>query len=222
MAVMITLTASDGTEFAAWRAEPEGSPRGGLVILQEIFGLNQHIREVTEKFAAAGWLAVAPALFDRAEKGVELAYDGDGVAKGRELKTATDEKALLDVSAALDSLAGSGRLGVVGYCWGGSLAWRAAAEIKGLAACVAYYGGDLPGLKALQPHCPVMAHFGAEDSAIPLDGVEAFKAAQPDLPVHIWPAGHGFNCDHRASFHAQSAAEAGQLTEAFLSQHMAD
>lgn len=221
MAEMIVLKAEDGQELGGWLARPVGQPRGGLIILQEIFGVNQHIRETTERFADAGWLAIAPALFDRAEAGVELGYDQDGMTAGRALKTACDETAILDVAAAAKAVAEAGKIGVVGYCWGGSLAWRAAAELDGLSAAVSYYGGDLPALRDLKPGCPVLAHFGAEDHAIALDGVEAFKAAQPDLPVHIWPAGHGFNCDHRSSYDASSAEEAGKITAAFLEQHLA-
>ncbi len=217
----LTLKASDGHEFSAWRAEPAAAARGGLVVIQEIFGVNSHIRSVVDGFAADGYTAVAPALFDRVERGVELGYDTDGIAAGRGIRgqIAWDD-ALADITAAVAALPGM-KVGVVGYCWGGSLAWLAATRIAGVAAAVGYYGGQINDFRDEAPRCPVMLHFGTEDASIPMEAVEAVKAAQPDVPVHIYAgAGHGFNCDQRGSYHAEAAATARERTLAFLSENV--
>jgi len=219
MGKTIRLTASDGHEFGAYRAEPSGAPRGGIVVIQEIFGVNAHIRSVADGFAADGYAAVAPALFDRAERDVELAYDPDGIAAGRALRGKLDwDGPLRDIGAAVDSLSGS-KVAVVGYCWGGSLAWLSATRIDGLAAAVCYYGGQIKDFKDETPRSPVLMHFGSADQGIPLDDVEAIRAAHPDLPIHVYEgAGHGFNCDMRASYDPDAAATARQRTMAFLAE----
>jgi carboxymethylenebutenolidase len=211
------LTASDGHELAAYVAEPEGEPRGGIVVIQEIFGVNSHIRAVADGFAADGYKAIAPALFDRIEPGVELGYDPDSVAQGRELKGRMDwDSPLLDIRAAIDALSGL-KTGVAGYCWGGSLAWLAAARLDGIAAAVCYYGGQINDFRDKSAKCPVLMHFGGKDGSIPMDAVEAIRAAQPDIPIHVYEgAGHGFNCDHRASYDAGASATARQRTVEFL------
>jgi len=216
MGEMITLTAEDGFVLDAYQAAPEGTPKGAIVVVQEIFGVNSHIRGDTDKFAQAGYLAIAPAVFDRLEKGIELDYDEAGVARGRELMGQMDfDTALMDVRAAADAVAGAGKVGLVGYCWGGSVAWLAATRL-GLPS-VGYYGGGIPGFADEQPKAPVMLHFGALDAGIPLDGVEQVKAKHPDVPVHIYDdAGHGFNCDARGSYHEPSAKIAlGRTLEFF-------
>ena len=189
--------------------------------MQEIFGVNRHIRAVTEGFAGDGYLAIAPALFDRRERDLELGYEAEDVARGRELKAATSwEEAAQDVAAAITAVAEAGQVGVVGYCWGGSLAWAAATRIDGVACSVSYYGGNVPDMADEQPNCPVLLHFGETDHSIPMDRVEAFRAAQPNLPVHIYPAGHGFNCEQRGSYHAESAATARERSLAFLRENL--
>lgn len=213
--------AADGHELSIYRADPATAPRGAVVIVQEIFGVNGHIRAVCDDYAGEGYLAVAPALFDRVERGVELGYQPDDVARGRALREHVSlEQALADVEAAAKEVAGTGRIGVVGYCWGGTVAWVAATRSRTFAAAVGYYGGGAPGLAQEQPHCPVQLHFGEHDQAIPLDGVERLKAAHPELPVYIYPAGHGFNCDQRAAYHAESARLARERTLAFLRDHV--
>lgn len=221
MVETITLTASDGHELSAYRADPAGEARGGLVIVQEIFGVNSHIRSVADGFAADGYIAVAPALFDRIERGLEFGYDPDSIARGRELKGRTDwDDAVKDIAAAVAALSGM-KVGVVGYCWGGSLAWLAATRIAGLSAAVGYYGGQINDFKDETPQCPVMLHFGTEDASIPMEAVEAIKAAQPDIPVHIYEgAGHGFNCDQRGSYDAEASATARERTLAFLRENI--
>lgn len=220
MGEFVTLTASGGHELAAWRSEPEGTPRAGLVVVQEIFGVNSHIRAVADGFAADGYLVLAPALFDRVEPGIELGYDADDVQKGRDIraKIAHDD-AVKDMKAAVEALADESlKVGVVGYCWGGSLAWNAATRLERVAAAVGYYGGMIPDMADEQPKHPVMLHFGETDQSIPLEGVEKVRSAHPDVPIHIYPAGHGFNCDHRGSYHAESAALARERTLAFFAQ----
>ena len=214
-------TAADGHSLSMYRADPAGEPRGGLVIAQEIFGVNSHIRAVCDDYAAQGYVAVAPALFDRVERGIELGYQPDDITAGRSIREKVSlDQALADVEAAAREVAGEGRTGVVGYCWGGTVAWAAATRSPIFAAAVSYYGGGVPDLADEQPNCPVLLHFGEHDHAIPLDGVEKLKAAHPELPVHIYPAGHGFNCDQRASYHAESSRLAHERTVAFLRQHV--
>ncbi|MFP5397825.1 MAG: dienelactone hydrolase family protein [Gammaproteobacteria bacterium] len=221
MPASITLQAADGHRLSAHVAEPAGTPRGGLVVVQEIFGVNDHVRRVVEGYAADGYLTVAPALFDRVEPGVELGYDDAGVQRGRALKAASDaQRALLDLAAAVAHAARAGRVGMVGYCWGGLLTWLAAANVDGLAAAVPYYGGGIPDHAAIAPRCPVLAHFGARDALIPLAGVEALRRAQPGVDVQVYDAGHGFNCEQRASFDAAAAALARERTLAFLRRHV--
>ena len=221
MGTMIQLTASDGHHLAAYRAEPTGAPRGGVVVIQEIFGVNSHIRAVTDGFAADGYLAVAPAMFDRVERGIDIGYTADTVAQGRDLraKVALDD-AMRDVAAALEAASGQGKVGLVGYCWGGYVAWMGAARVGGLAAVVAYYGGGVIESSTEQPRCPVMLHFAERDSISPPDGIRAFRAAQPAAAVHVYAADHGFNCDQRGSHHKPSADLARERTVAFLREHV--
>ena len=217
----IELTVADGTTVSAWRAEPKGAPRGGLVVVQEIFGVNSHIRGVCEGYAAEGYVAIAPALFDRIEPRVDLGYLPDDVARGRELKAqASLDSALADVEAARAAVASAGKVGVVGYCWGGYVAWMSASRLAGFACAVPYYGGGMLEAAAERPRCPVLAHFGEMDPMIPVDGVRRFAAAHPESQVLIYPANHGFNCDQRASFDAPSAKLARERTLAFLRTHV--
>lgn len=216
----IQLIAADGHQFAAYLAKPSGAPKGGLVVCQEIFGVNGHIRGVVDRYAEAGYLAVAPALFDRAEREVELGYDADDVSAGRALRGEIDwEQALADVAVSLDAVAAGGKIGVVGYCWGGSVAWLAACRLP-LAAAVCYYGGQINDFRDEKPGCPAMLHFGEEDGQIPPEHVAAIRAARPEVEVFTYPAGHGFNCDQRGSYHAASAAQALERSHAFFGEHL--
>jgi carboxymethylenebutenolidase len=221
MGKSIDLTAADGFRLSAYRADPVGSRRGALVVAQEIFGVNNHIRSVCDGYAADGYVAIAPALFDRYERGVDVGYTPPDVARGRELKgRAKTDAALLDLAAAQAAVAGAGKVGVIGYCWGGYLAWIAAARTTGLACAVAYYGGGMTDAIAETPKCPVMTHFGERDSMIPLTGVKALAAAHPTVQVFLYPADHGFNCDQRGSFDAVAAKLARERTLAFLRQNI--
>jgi carboxymethylenebutenolidase len=217
----IELTAADGFRLAAYRADPAGAPRGALVVAQEIFGVNGHIRGVCDGFAADGYVAIAPALFDRIERGVDLGYAPEDIARGRDLKArATVDAALLDVAAARDAAAGIGNVGVVGYCWGGFVAWMAASRLDGFACAVPYYGGGVLEAAGEQPRCPVMAHFGEQDTMIPADGVRRLAERHAGAQVFLYAAGHGFNCDQRASYDAAAAKLARERTLAFLGRHV--
>ncbi len=221
----LELTAADGHRLAAYLARPASTPRGALIVAQEIFGVNSHIRAVADGFAVDGYLAIAPALFDRVERGVDIGYSPDDIQRGRALKEASKaDKAMLDIRCALQllqtRLGPRARIGVVGYCWGGLLSWLAACEIESLAASVPYYGGGIPDHAARIPRCPVLAHFGENDPLIPMTGVEALRRAHPGITVQVYPAGHGFNCDQRGSYDAASATLARQRTLAFLREHV--
>lgn len=217
----IKLKADDGFELAAWRAEPQGTPRGGIVVIQEIFGVNSHIRSVTDRFAAAGYLAIAPAVFDRVKPGVDLGYDQAGMASGMEIAGKLNrDLAMKDVAAAVEAAGAAGKVGVTGFCMGGTYAWLASANIRGLAAAVGYYGGGIVGLKNLKPLAPTMLHFGEQDGHIPVSGVREVEALHPDVPVYLYPAGHGFHCDERASYDAPSAALAWGRTLEFFGKHV--
>ena len=216
---MTQLQASDGHELGAYEVSPGGA-RSAVVIVQEIFGVNGHIRSVVDRYASYGYRAIAPALFDRVEAGVELDYDEPGIARGRELAGAIrGGAAMIDVAAAVDHVSDTGPVAVVGYCFGGSLAWLSASELP-VAAAVGYYGGQVREFVDRRPLAPTMLHFGELDHAIPLDDVRAVAAAHPAVPVHVYAgAAHGFNCDARPSFHPLSAAIAQGRTLEFLLEH---
>ena len=224
MGETVTLTAEDGAKFSAYVAKPAGKPRGGVVVIQEIFGVNHHIRAVTDRYAAEGYVAVAPALYDRVQGGYETGYTQEDVQSGMTTRAKTDPaKVLLDVKAAVAEAGKGGKVGVVGYCWGGLLTWRAAALVQGLSAAVPYYGGGTTTEQeiARHPNCPVMAHYAKEDHWIGLDTVETFAKAHPEVTVHLYDADHGFNCDHRGSYQKASADLARERTLAFLEEHLA-
>ena len=221
MGQAIELTAGDGFKLAAYRADPSAKPRGGLVVAQEIFGVNSHIRSVCDGYAADGYSVIAPALFDRYQRGVDIGYTPDDIAKGRDLKGRTQiDAALLDVAAARDALSVAGKVGIIGYCWGGYVAWMAASRLSGYACTIPYYGGGVLEAGAEKPKCPVMAHFGERDSMIPVDGVRKLAAAHPEAQVFVYAADHGFNCDQRGSYDAAAAKTARERSLAFLRQHV--
>ena len=229
MGQFVDLTSADGFVLPAWVARPEGAPRGAVVVLQEIFGVNSHIRAVTDRLAASGYLAVAPATFARVRAGVELGYEAQDMQDGMALKAAVEALpapgVMPDIQAAIDyAAAQSGcKVGVVGFCWGGLLTWRAACTLGGLAAAVPYYGGGMtsPAETARQPQVPVLAHFGERDHWIPVDSVQAFARAHPDVQVHLYEADHGFHCDQRGSYDEAAALTAWDRTLAFFGLHLA-
>jgi carboxymethylenebutenolidase len=215
----VQLTASDGHHLDAYRADPTTAAKGGIVVIQEIFGVNHHIRNVTDTFARAGYAAIAPALFDRVEKHVELGYTD--VPRGRALRAKIAlETALLDVRAAVAAVAPAGKVGIVGYCWGGYISWMASSLVDGLACAVVYYGGGFLDNANIEPRCPVLGHFGERDAMIPADGVRAFAASHPQHEIHLYAADHGFNCDERGSYDAAAATLAHERTLAFFADHL--
>ncbi len=216
MSEIVTLTAGDGATIPAFVARPAGTARGCIVVVQEIFGVNEHIRWVcTEQYARAGFLAVAPCFFDRFEKGVELGYNPDGVARGRALVDQLGMDApLRDIRAAAQQVGGALKAGVVGYCWGGSVAFLAATRL-GLPA-VGYYGGRTVPYVHERPQAPVMLHFGEKDAMIPSTAIDAIRAAAPQAEVFTYPAGHGFNRYGHPDWHEASATLALQRSVAFF------
>jgi len=218
----IMLTAEDGHKLAAYRAAPTGAPRGGLVVVQEIFGVNSHIKSVCDGFAADGYVALAPAIFDRVERDFAIGYKPEDIERGRGVRGKLSvEDAVKDVRAAVKALAAERlKVGVVGYCFGGTVAWLAATRIAGIACAVGYYGGGIADTAAETPRCPVLLHWGETDQSIPPEHHARVRAAHPDLPMHIYPAGHGFNCDQRGSYHEPSAKLARQRTLDFFAKHL--
>ena len=222
MGEWLQLTAGDGYGLSAYRADPEADkPRGAVIVVQEIFGVNSHVRSVCDGFAGDGYVAIAPALFDRYQRNFEIGYSPEEIAQGRELKAkAKTDVALSDVAAARDAVADVGRVGVVGYCWGGFIAWMSAARLTGLSCAVPYYGGGIPEAGNEQPKCPVMGHFGERDTAIPIAGVRQLAAAHPEAQIFIYDAEHGFNCDQRKSYNPAAAKLARERTLGFFRQHL--
>jgi carboxymethylenebutenolidase len=221
MGQMIELTSSDGFILAAYRAEPAGKPRGGLVVVQEIFGVNNHIKRVADGYAENGYLVLAPSFFDRVQTGVDLGYTQADIEAGRAITQALSwENTVRDARAAVDLVKSAGKAAVVGYCWGGTLARLSATRISGLACAICYYGGGIPNMYNETPQCPVMFHWGEKDHAIPMEAVRKIEAAHPSAISHTYAAGHGFNCDERASFEAASARQARERSLEFLRQHV--
>jgi carboxymethylenebutenolidase len=218
MGKVLELRAADGHPFSAYLAEPASQPRGGIVVIQEIFGVTRHIRAVADQYAAAGYLAIAPALFDRLEHDVDVPYTDIARAVGY-MQASSIDNALLDIAAAARHVAVAGKTGIVGFCWGGLLAFIAAARLN-VDAAVAYYGGGISQHLSEKPKVPVLFHFGAKDTHIPLSAVDQIKAAFPEGVYHIYPADHGFNCTDRASFEPRSAALAFERSIEFFRQNV--
>ena len=217
----IELKPEGAGPIRAWRADPVGRPRGAIVVIQEIFGVNAHIRAVTDRFAVDDYLAIAPAIFDHVEPGFDVGYDPESRARGQAVAGKMDrEQAQRDVAAAIAAAKEGGKVGIVGYCLGGTIAWVAAARQPDLSAAVCYYGGGIVALKDQKPRVPTMLHFGEKDEHIPVAGAREVAALHRDIPVHLYPAGHGFNCDQRASYDAPSAALAWTRTLEFFRTHL--
>jgi carboxymethylenebutenolidase len=222
MGKTIELAAADGYKLSAYRAEPQGKPKGALIVAMEIFGVNSHIRSIADGYAADGYLAIAPALFDRVERGYDTGYGPADRQTGIDIiqKKINLDDTMKDVAAALQSVASAGKAGIVGYCWGGRVSWLSAAKVGGLACAISYYGGGIPGLADLQPKCPVLFHWGETDQSLPLDQVKAFAAKHSGETHYFYPAGHGFNCDQRESYDAASAKLARTRSLEFLRKHV--
>lgn len=217
----IELKAADGHRFMTYRAEPSGRTVGAVVIAPEIFGVNPHIRSVADGFAADGFLTLAPALFDRAEQGYEAGYDETAIAAGRAIIDELDmDAALRDIDACIAAGVKAGKVGLVGYCWGGTIAWLAAARSAGLSCAVSYYGGGIASYQDEKPAVPLMLHFGEQDTHPSIDDARKIAANHPDAQSFFYPAGHGFNCDARSSFHADASRQARERTVTFLCEHL--
>jgi carboxymethylenebutenolidase len=219
----ITLTASDGFTLNAYTASPAGKPRAGVVVFGEVWGLNKWVRSVVDRWAAHGYLAVAPAMFDRVEFGYESEdYGPDGMAKmGEIFKTYSQETALLDMKAAVEAAAPAGKVGVTGYCFGGANTWRAAAQIDGITAASGYYGGGVPNYINLVPRVPTEMHFGDQDTGIPLEQVELLKEQHPTVDIYTYPAQHGFcNSDRTNRFDEAACTKASARTLNFFHKHL--
>ena len=221
MSKTIDITARDGHRLSAYVAEPKGATIGALVMLQEFFGVNAHIRAMANQYAEDGFYTIAPAIFDRVERGVELGYDPDGMQKGRELRAQLDlGEIMLDVQAAIDAVTPFGPVAALGYCWGGSLAYLAAARLSGVVCAVGYYGAQIAGHVNETPHAPVLLHFAEHDEYIPLADVEKIRAAHPEIEIHVYPdTEHGFSCNDRKFYEPKSAALARQRSLIYLNQH---
>lgn len=215
MGETIRMTMSDGKDIAVYKAEPQRERRGGLVLIQEIFGVTDHIRDMADDYAKDGYEVLAPSLFDREHPGFEAEYGGEGLAEGVRLAREAHPfvLSLADVQSCIDSLKDKGAVFVVGYCYGGSIAWLAATRMTGLAAASCYYGSQIPGAADEEPRVPVIGHFGRFDQGIPMDGVEKVIAkAWPNAQIYVYEAGHGFNSDRRKDFHQPSADLAKERT----------
>jgi carboxymethylenebutenolidase len=218
----VQLKANDGHALQAYVAQPSGKARGAIVVVQEIFGVNSHIRSVADGYAADGYLAVAPAMFDRAQPGYEAGYTQPEIAAGVEIMKKLDwAQAVADVAAAVEHGKSAGKVGLVGYCWGGAVVWAASARLSGIACAVAYYGGAIPSLANEKPRCPIMLHFGEKDQSIPLEKAKEVAAKHPEAATYYYPgAGHGFNCDQRGSYDAGAAKTARERTLEFFRKHV--
>jgi carboxymethylenebutenolidase len=213
---MIELKAADGHKLAAWRAEPKGKPRGALIVVQEIFGVNSHIRGVADGYAAT--LPTRAGALHRA--GLDIGYTQPRSKEGAFIPKMQWDTVMKDAAAALDNVKSAGNVGIVGYCWGGTVSWMSASRLAGLAAAVTYYGGGITANSGEKPKCPVMSHWGETDHAIPIDNVKKFLGEHPEVTSFVYPAGHGFNCDQRGSYHADSAKLARERSLEFLRKHI--
>jgi carboxymethylenebutenolidase len=219
----ITLTASDGFQLGAYRADPATAPKAAIVVIQEIFGVNHHIRAVCDRYASHGYVAIAPSIFDRIEPNFQSGYSPDEVAVARKFVANPDWAAmLLDTQAAIDAVKAVGPVGIVGFCLGGSLAYAAATKLSGLSVAIGYYGGAIVRFADDKPKVPTTLHFGEKDTGIPQTDVETIRGKRPDVEIFVYPgAQHGFSCDERASYDKASADIAGERSLAFFAKHLA-
>jgi carboxymethylenebutenolidase len=217
----IKLTASDQFQLGGYRADPATAPKAAVVVIQEIFGVNHHIRAVCDRLAADGYVAIAPAIFDRVEPNFQSGYSPDEVALARKFVANPDWPAMLrDTQAAIDAVKPVGPVGIIGFCLGGSIAYAAATKLSGLSAAIGYYGSVIVRFADDAPKVPTQLHFGEQDAGIPLSDVETIRAKRPDVEIHVYPAQHGFNCDERASYDKASADIAWTRSLGFLARHL--
>jgi carboxymethylenebutenolidase len=215
-----SLVSSDSFKLGAYRADPTGPSKGGIVLIQEIFGVNHHIRAVCDRLAGEGYAALAPAVFDRQQPDFECGYTPDEIANARKFVANPDWGAMLrDVQASIDELKKGGPVGIMGFCMGGTISFLSACKLNGLKAAVCYYGGQIAKNADEKPHIPVQMHFGEKDASIPMTDVEAVRAAQPKAETYVYMgAGHGFGCDERGSFSKPDYELAQQRTLAFFAK----
>jgi carboxymethylenebutenolidase len=219
---MIELTASDGRKFSAYRADPPDAPKGAVVVVQEVFGVNSHIRKLADAFAAKGYVGIAPALFDNVKPGVELPYDESSLTEGLALmQQVGTERALGDIQTVVDAVKGTGKVAVVGYCWGGYLAYLSGNRVNGIACAIGYYGNGIVGDYREKRRVPTLLHFAENDALIPWEDVVQFRAHRPDVSAFSYPStGHGFACDERDSYNANAAQHALERTLFWISQYV--
>ncbi len=222
MGSTITLTASDGFKLGGYRADPQGKPKGGLVVIQEIFGVNHHIRNVCDRFAAQGYASVAPAVFDRIQPDFECGYTPAEVEHARTFIPKIDwAKMMLDTAAAIGEVKSAGKVGIIGYCMGGTVAFLAAGKLDGLACAIGYYGGAIAKNADVKPKVPTQLHFGDQDGSIPMTDIELIKEKRPDVEVYVYKgAGHGFACDERGSYSEAATNEALPRALAWLTKYV--
>jgi carboxymethylenebutenolidase len=221
LGTQISLTASDGFKLGAYRADPSANTKGGLVVIQEIFGVNHHIRNVCDRFAAVGYVAVAPALFDRISPNFESGYTPAEVEHARTFVPKLDWSAVMrDTAAAIDAVKDAGKVGIVGYCLGGSVSFKAACELDGLACAIGYYGGQIAKNADNKPKVPTLLHFGDADQSIPITDVEIVKQKRPEVDVYVYHAGHGFSCDERSAYNEAAHTEALARTLGWLTKYV--
>src|ERR1700709_1961696 len=218
----ITLTASDNFQLGGYRADPSGAPKAAAVVIQEIFGVNHHIRAICDRFAGNGYVAIAPAIFDRLEPHFQSGYEPEEVAVARKFVASPDWSAMLrDSQAAIDAVKDIGPVGIIGFCLGGSVAYAAAPKLPALTVAIGFYGGAIVRFADDKPKVPTQLHFGEKDTGIPLSDVEIIKSKRPDVEIHIYPgAQHGFNCEERASYGKASADVARQRASEFFAKHL--
>ena len=224
MANMITIESRDGFHFDAYLAKPAGEPKASLVVLQEIFGLNKHIQSIADFFASQGYLVIAPATQHRSVKNLSLGYSPEDMAQGIQHKAVVtslpNNPVMMDIQASIEYVSTAGKVGVIGYCWGGFLAWKSACELKGLSAAVSYYPGGIETTDELTPSCPTMLHFANDDKHISLEIVETFKHKQAQSEVFTYDGQHGFNCDVRSAYNANAANLALQRSLSFFKKNL--
>ncbi len=219
---MIELTAGDGHKFSAYRADPDGTPKGAVVVAQDFFGIDPQIRKIADQFAAKGYLAIAPSLFDSVKPDVALGYDESGLAEGVELtQQVGTERAIGDIQGAVDAAKSAGKVTVIGYGWGGYLAYLAANRVNGVACTVGYYGDGIVDDYREKRKVPTLLHFGEDDSLIPFTEVGQFRSHRPDVSAFSYPgSAHAFNCDDRDSYHDEAAKSALERTLLWISQYV--
>jgi carboxymethylenebutenolidase len=221
LGTQISLTASDGFKLGGYRADPQGKPKGGLVVIQEIFGVNHHIRNVCDRFAALGYASVAPAVFDRISPNFECGYTPAEVENARGYIAKIDWAAMMrDTAAAIDAVKSAGKVGIVGYCMGGTVAFLAAGKLDGLSCAIGYYGGAIAKNVDTKPKVPTLLHFGDQDQSIPMSDVAIVKEKRPDCEIYVYHAGHGFSCDERGSYNEAAHKEALGRTTAWLTKYV--